>query len=68
MTAPWLADAVTSNIAGQEEATCLLQSLRIHCGTGDELFVKTLALAELGDIARFRGFCRALQKTIERIE
>jgi hypothetical protein len=61
---------VAANIAGQAGASALLMRLTHDCVGGDELYRAFSELAATMDSAdgreRMRGWCRALQKRLER--
>ena len=59
-------DAIDHRIAGQRDAECFLLSLRTMLGDGDELS-RFLLLKMQGQPSEWvRGFCRVIQKTLER--
>ena len=57
-------DAVAQTILGQGEARHFLRDLRDGLAAPDALFMRLREIAD--DAAKMRGFCRALQKYIER--
>lgn len=60
-----IADAVSDNLQGQADAERFIERLRGTFTDPDELMRQAL-LAQEWSPDRLRGFCRALQKRIER--
>jgi hypothetical protein len=52
-------------IAGQSDGDAFLCGLAGNCSISDALFEKVLALAT--HPAKLKGFCRAIQKFVERV-
>ena len=57
-------DSIAAAIAGQQAGACFVRDLRDGMAAPDALCLRLRELA--GDAARLRGFCRALQKQLER--
>lgn len=60
-----LADAVGDNIQGQTDAERVIARLRLEYSDPDDL-MRAVLEAQAWSPDRLRGFCRALQKQIER--
>lgn len=61
-----MADAVMSNIRGMQEAEHLVQGIRDGCASENVLLYVLRQAQATNDAVRLRGFCRELQKAIER--
>lgn len=59
-------DAVMSTIRGGQEAQRLIFSIREGCAPADVLLDGLQAVQAVNDADRLRGFCRELQKSLER--
>ena len=57
-------DSIADTIAGQQEGSLFLRDLRTTFASPDALFLRLRE--NLGNAAKMRGFCRALQKFIEK--
>jgi len=66
MSATPNADAAVSTIAGAQDAHRLLVSLRDGLAPADALLAGLRLVQSTGDERRLAGFCRALQKDLER--
>ena len=55
-----------SNIRGMQEAQHLIQGIRDGCAPTDVLLAVMRQVQATNDEVRLRGFCRELQKTLER--
>ena len=67
MKSALLADAVAENIAGSQAASHFLARLPGELLDPDEL-MRALLLAHQASPARLRGFCRRIQKQLERAD
>lgn len=59
-------DAVMATIHGGQDAQRLLHAVRQGCAPADAILDGLLAVQALNDDERLRGFCRELQKALER--
>ena len=59
-------DAVMSTIHGGQDAQRLIHAVRQGCAPADALLDGLEAVQALNDADRLRGFCREIQKQIER--
>ena len=57
-------DSIAAAIAGQREGASFVRDVRDGIAAPDALFMRLQEIAD--DAAATRGFCRALQKFIER--
>lgn len=57
-------DSIADAIAGQQEGVRLVRDLRTTFASPDALLLRLRE--NLGNAAKMRGFCRALQKIIEQ--
>ena len=57
-------DSIADTIAGQQEGARFVRDLCDGISAPDALFMRLREIAD--DAAKMRGFCRALQKYIER--
>ena len=55
-----------SNISGMQAAQHLIHGLRDGCAEPDVLLVILRQVQATNDEGRLKGFCRELQKTLER--
>lgn len=62
-----LADAAMASIRGTTDAQRLVHVLREGCAPADALHEALQLVLATGDAERMRGFCRELQKRLERI-
>lgn len=60
------ADVAVSTIAGAQDAHRLLIAIHEGCAPADTLLTGFRMVEGTGDAARLRGFCRELQKHLER--
>ena len=63
---PALADAAIAHVRGFEDAQRLLVALREGCAPADALLEALQAVLSVDGAERMRGFCRELQKRLER--
>ncbi len=57
-------DSIADTIAGQQQGVRFVRDLRDGVSAPDALLMRLREIA--GDAAKMRGFCRTLQKFIER--
>ena len=57
-------DSIDETIAGQADGSRFVRDLRDGIAAPDAMFVRLQEIAT--DTAKLRGFCRALQKALER--
>ena len=57
-------DSIADTIAGQQEGASFVRGLRDGVSAPDAMLIRLREIA--GNAAKLRGFCRALQKFIER--
>lgn len=60
------AAAAVSTIKGVQDAQRLILSIRDGCAPADAVLAGLRLVEATNDAARLRGFCRGLQKTLER--
>jgi len=61
-----LADAAMATIHGGQDAQRLVFAIRQGCAPADALLDGLKQVQSAGDDDRLRGFCRELQKALER--
>ncbi|OYV00534.1 MAG: hypothetical protein CFE45_08740 [Burkholderiales bacterium PBB5] len=61
-----VADLVMSAIRGQQDAQRLIHTICDGCAPADALLEGLRQVRDTGDAERLRGFCREVQKLVER--
>ena len=61
-----LPNSIDEAIIGQQQANVFIRELRTEYASPDALFARVQELVL--SLAQLRGFCRTLQKFIERVE
>lgn len=61
-----LSNSIDDAILGQQQANAFIRELRTDYATPDALFARVQELVP--SLSQLRGFCRTLQKFIERVD